>query len=207
MHAASGATIRPRRSRRRRHRSQPFPPGGRRRSAATASVPNVQPGARLCTADSAARPQQDRRSQRADPAQPCGRNAGTTATVNTVVIKGAQPVPTLITTRRRIAAGERRLDAGDDTGAEQLPLHAADGARRARHDVAARHFVKPEMAIAMTFADDATPGPALRPFHRIGVCDAAEGVVHGVQTAPLALRQRAPRQPPQRFTAFPRACI
>ncbi len=144
---------------------------------ATASVTaRDRPGARLRAADRPARPQQDRRRQRADPAQhpaaECrrkpdggqhrrheGRAAGADAD---------HP-------RRRRQARDRRLDAGDGAGAEQLPLHAGDRDRRAGHDGDAHPFRQAgggdrcgvrRRRHARDFAPTASPDRPLRPCPR-----------------------------------------
>ena len=87
------------------------------------------------------------------------QNAGTSAmAVNTVVIKGAQPVPTLITraagSRPESAVWMRAMILAPNSYRFMLPTVLGEPDMTSLR----AHFVKPQMAIASAFADNATPG-------------------------------------------------
>ncbi len=80
------------------------------------------------------------------------------AAVNTVVMKGAQPVPTLITRATGVKPENdvwmRAMVLAPNSYRFMLSTVLGDPDMTSLR----AHFVKPQMAIAMTFTEDATPG-------------------------------------------------
>ena len=115
-------------------------------------------------ANSAGRPRQYRRGQRADPAQragPAPRNAAAAATeINTVAAKGAQGQGSVIATSTRIAAAK-----GNDIWLRVVML-APSASNSMSTTVLGdtdmtlmrAYFVKPQAVVAMSFSDDPQMG-------------------------------------------------